>query len=547
MVAVALVVLVVFLDEPHVLPRTGEALDLSPRLLPLYAGYSFLRMLAAYALSLGFALGAGYWAWASSVGRRLILPALDVLQAVPILGFFPAAVFFFIRLFHGSPTGVEAAAVFLIFTSQAWNMAFSVYESLTTIPDDLTTVAQVTRLSGVVRWRRLLLPACVPRLVYSSMLSWAGGWYFLIASEIITVGRRTWVLPGLGSTIGEAIALGRHELAAAGLASLVAVIVLLHVFVWSPLEAWALRFRYDTSAAGEPPAPPFVRTMLRRAPLVRGVLAGVGRRFGEALGWLAAAASDVLSRAWVRPVAGLAMLTGLSALAYGAVQTVEVLSRPLPPEAADLPVALFFSFLRLLVAYAISLAWTIPLACWVSRSAHRAARLMPTVQVLASVPATAFFPVLVAVVLRLRLDLNVAAVALVLTGMQWYLLFNLVAAAQAIPEDVRELARATDAKGVFYLRRFFLPAALPSLVTGSLTAWGGGWNALVLSESVTAAGHTWSVKGIGTLLDQATYVRGDLQMITLVIVSMVATVLLLNRAVWRPLYTWASVRYRFDA
>jgi NitT/TauT family transport system permease protein len=207
---------------------------------------------------------------------------------------------------------------------------------------------------------------------------------------------------------------------------------------------------------------------------------------------------------------------------------------------------LVFSVLRLLLAYVISIAWTVPVACWVSRSAGRAAFVMPLVQVLASVPATAFFPVLVAVVLRLGLDLNVSAIALVLTGMQWYLLFNLVAAAQGMPEDLRELARATDARGFVYLRRFFLPAALPSLVTGSLTAWGGGWNALVLAESVTAAGRTWSVRGIGTLLDQATYVRGDLQMITLVIVCMVAAVLALNRALWRPLYAWASVRYRLD-
>jgi NitT/TauT family transport system permease protein len=172
---------------------------------------------------------------------------------------------------------------------------------------------------------------------------------------------------------------------------------------------------------------------------------------------------------------------------------------------------------------------------------------MPPVQVLASLPATAFFPAIVAAVLHLHLDLNVGAVALVLTGMQWYLLFNLVAAAQAMPEDLRELARETGARGFFYLRRFFLPAALPSLITGSLTAWGGGWNALVLSESVTAAGRTWSVHGIGAMLDQATYVRGDLQMITLVIMSMVAAVLLLNRAVWRPLYAWAAERYRLDA
>jgi len=545
-VAVALVVLVVFLDEPHVLPRTSEALNLSPLMLPLYAAYSLLRMLAAYALSLGFALGAGYWASASPLGRRLILPALDVLQAVPILGFFPAAIFFFIRLFHGSPLGVEAAAVFLIFTSQAWNMAFSVYESLTTIPDDLRTAARVSGVSGVVLWRRLLLPACVARLVYNSMLSWAGGWYFLIASEIISVGRRSWVLPGLGSYIGESITLGRHGLAAAGLVSLVAVIVLLNLLGWSPLESWSERFRYETRA-GETTAPPLARRLLRRAPLVRGGLVRVGRRAGDLLGRVAALASHALAHAWIRPLLALVAVAVLGALGYGAVRTVGVLLRPIPAEAAGIPAALLLSFLRLLLAYAISLAWTIPLACWVSRSAARAGRLMPVVQVLASVPATAFFPVLVAIVLRLRLGLNVSAVALVLTGMQWYLLFNLVAAAQAMPEDLRELARASGARGFFYLRRFFLPAALPSLITGSLTAWGGGWNALVLSESVTAAGRTWSVRGVGTLLDQATYVKGDLQMITLVIVSMVTAVLLLNRAVWRPLYAWASVRYRLDA
>ena len=317
------------------------------------------------------------------------------------------------------------------------------------------------------------------------------------------------------------------------------------MLVWSPLGAWSGRFRYETSAAGETTVP-LMRGLLRRAPFVRGTFMRVGRWGGEAAGRLAAAVSHLLSRNWVLPLGAIIALAALSGLVYGAVQTVEVLMRPLPAEAATIPSALFFSFLRLLVAYAVSLAWTVPLACWISLSARRAARIMPVVEILASVPATAFFPVLVLGVLRLGLDLNVSAVALVLTGMQWYLLFNLVAAAQAMPEDLRELARATGARGFFYLRRFFLPAALPSLVTGSLTAWGGGWNALILAESVTVEGRTWSVRGVGTLLDQATYLHGDLQMITLVIVCMVTAVLLLNRAVWRPLYAWASVRYRLD-
>lgn len=545
LVVVALVVVVLFLDEPHVLPRTSATLDLAPVMLPLYAAYSGLRMLAAYVLSLGFALSAGYWASASPRGRRLILPALDVLQAVPILGFFPAAVFFFIRLAHGRAIGVEAAAVFLIFTSQAWNLAFSAYESLTTIPEDLRTAVRLSGADGSVLWRRLLLPACVPRMVYNSMLSWAGGWYFLIASEIIAIGQGTWILPGLGSYIGQAIARGRAPLAVAGLAMLVAVIVSMHLFVWSPLEAWAGRFRYETSGAGEA-AVPLVRVLAGKAPWVRRALAATGQAAASGLGMALVAVAHALSGQWMRVVGWLAAAGAASVLVYGAVAIVEVLLRPLPPEALTIPTALGFSFLRLLAAYAISLAWTVPLAAWVSRSARRVELVMPPVQVLASIPATAFFPLLVAGVLRFGLDLNVSAILLVLTGMQWYLLFNLVAAAQGLPEDLRELARMTEARGLVYLRRFFLPAALPSLITGSITAWDGGWNALVLAESVTADGRTWSVDGIGTLLDEATYVRGDLQMIVLVIVAMVGAVLLLNRAVWRPLYGRASVRYRLD-
>ena len=546
LVAIALAVLVLFLDEPHVLPRTSASIDLAPSMLPLYATYSVQRMTAAYACALVFSLAAGYWAAASPAGRRLILPALDVLQTVPILGFFPAAVFGFIRLFRGTAAGVEAAAVFLVFTSQAWNMAFSVYESLTTIPDDLRTAVRVSGATGPVLWRRLLLPACVPRLVYNSMLSWAGGWFFLIASEIIAVGRHTWGLPGLGSYIGEAAARGRTGPVVAGVLALVSVVAALQVLVWSPLQAWAGRFRYDTGGAGAPAASPWIGRVLRRAPVLRWTLLQAARLTAGVLGGLAARAFHVLSGRWVPPLLVLAGVSGAGALAWGAAENLALLTRPLPAAAREIPMALLFSFLRILVAYLVCLGWTVPVACWVSRSSRRAALVMPPVQVLASLPATAFFPLLVAAVVHLGWSIDVAAVALVLTGMQWYVLFNLVAAAQAMPEQLRELATTTGARGLVYLRRFFLPMAAPSLVTGSLTAWGGGWNALVLSERVSAAGRTWAVPGIGALLDRATYVEGDLQMIELVVLSMVVAVMLLNRTVWRPLYAWASLRFRLD-
>lgn len=541
-----LFVLVIFLDEPHVLPRTSSRLNLEPALLPLYAVFSVLRMLAAYTLSLGFSLVVGYWAATSLAARRFILPGLDILQSVPILGFFPAAVFFFIRLFRGSAAGVEAAAVFLIFTSQAWNLAFSVYESLAIIPRDIATAVHVSGASGIVLWRRLVLPACVPRLTYNSMLSWAGGWYFVIASEVITVGQRSYTLPGLGSYIGESIGFGRYGLAAAGIATLAAVIVLLHVAVWSPLEFWARRFRYEFSSRTEASGIPVALSFVHRAPLLRRLWASSVRTASRLLEPVASGVAHRLTAGVARRALAAAGLAAAGLLVWGGLRTAMNFRQPLSPDAQGIPVALLKSFLRLLVAYAISLAWTLPLASWLSRSARRSSRVLPVVQVLASMPATAFFPLIVAAVVGLDLDLNVAAVLLVLTGMQWYLLFNLVAGGEAMPADLRELAEASGVRGWLYFRRFFLPVAMPALITGSITAWGGGWNALVISEYVAAGGKTYAVDGIGALLDHATYVDGNLQMITLTILSMVVVISVFNRLVWRHLYEWASARYRLE-
>jgi NitT/TauT family transport system permease protein len=546
LMVVGLLVLVVFLDMPHVFPGPEVRLDLSLRLLPLYALFSLARMVAAYVVSVAFAFVTGYFAASSPLARRFILPGLDILQSVPILGFFPAAIFFFIYLFHGSVLGVEAAAVFLIFTSQAWNLAFSVYESLITIPEDLATAVRTSGATGIVRWRRLLLPACVPRLTYNSMLSWAAGWYFLIASEMITVGPRSYTLPGLGSYIGQSTADGAYGPAAAGIIALAAIIILLHVLVWSPLEYWSRRFRYEYASRTEPGPPPLALALIQRAPLLRRTWVRAVTMSARGAGAVTARVSALLTGVYARYVLGSLGLAAAIVIVYAGIDAAAQIFRPLSPDAAQIPVALACSFLRLLAAYIVSLAWTIPLAFWLSLSARRSARVLPVVQVLASMPATAFFPVIVALVLALHLDLNVASVALVLTGMQWYLLFNLVAGAQAMPEDLRELAAASDVHGWLYLRRFFLPVAAPSLITGSLTGWGGGWNALIISEYLTVHGRIYSVNGIGSLLDRATYVKGDLQMITLTIVSMVIVISLINRLVWRRLYQRATERYRLE-
>lgn len=548
LVLLGAVVLVVFVDRRHALPEAEGRVDLAPTLLPLYAAYSLARMVAAYAASLGFALAAGAWAARSLRARRLILPALDVLQSVPILGFFPAAVSVGVGLFHHSVLGVEAAAVFLIFTSQAWNLAFSVYASLTTVPDDLDRAVRLSGAAGVVRWRRLLLPACVPGLVYNSMLSWAAGWYFLMASEIITVGPRTYTLEGLGSYIGEAIAQGRSDRMWLGLVALTLVIVLLHIVVWSPLQFWSQRFRYEYAASGPTFAEPLARSIFWRAPLLRRAWVGGARAVERAALAVGAHLQHRLTSREVTWVLAALAAGGLAVLAPSAVrQAAAIATRPLSAHAYGIPEALGFSMLRLVLAYLVSLAWTLPAAWWLGRSPARMTRAMPVLQIAASLPATALFPIVVHAVETLGLDFNVASVVLVVTGMQWYLLFNLVAGAQAMPADLRELARATGVGGWLYVRRFFLPVAMPALATGSLTAWGGGWNALILGEYVVVDGHVHTVRGIGALLDEATYRLGDLQLVTLTVMSMVVAILVLNRLVWRPLEDWAHARYRLES
>jgi NitT/TauT family transport system permease protein len=553
----ALLIVALFVDERHLLPAAAGRLDLSWSLLPLYAFRSVARMVVAYIVAVAFAMVAGYWAARSLRARRFILPALDILQSVPILGFFPVAVFFFVRLFHGSIAGLEAGAVFLIFTSQAWNLAFGVYEALTTIPQALIEAVDACGASESVRWRRLLLPACVQTLTYNSILSWAAGWYFLVASEIITVGAMSFTLPGLGSYIAQATDAGRYDLAIAGVGALTLVNVLLYLAVWSPLQFWSARFRYESSSGLEGGVEPVALSLIHNAPLlgrlwVRGVTGA--ERGLRVVGSTAVNVVERPATRWVATALALAVFVFIawsvgiseSNLGTGNLATQEVRNARTLGDALGIPRAVALSSLRLAVAYVVALAWTIPVAAWIGRWPARSTRVLPVVHVLASLPATAFFPLLIALVLRWHIDLEVMAVALLLTGMQWYLLFNLVAGARAMPEDLRELAAASGVKGWLYLRRFFLPVAMPSLITGSLTAWGGGWNALIISEYVTAGGKTYAVDGVGALLDRATYVSGDTHLVLLTILSLVIVVSLLNRYVWRRAYVYATNKYRLD-
>ncbi len=522
--------------------------------LPGYALASFLRMTAAYGASFLFALSYGYVAATNRRAERVLLPILDVLQAVPVLGFFPVAIFFFVHLVPGRP-GVELAAIFLIFTNQAWNMAFAVYESLTTIPQELREAAELFHLSPRIRFARLFFPACVPKLVYNSIISWAGGWYFLIASEIIAVGPARYELPGLGSYLMRVSERGDPALIAAGLGVLVALIVVVDLLVWRPLAVLAERFKYEY--VGTTPVVHVPRILrwwshLVLSQVIGGALAFATRQIvalaSRILGPLLRTFGERVHKVrWMLILEGAGLVVGAALVVLTGEGLLRLARSPLPPEARLIPAAVLVSGGRLLIAYLICLVWTVPTAIWMANHAAGARILTPVFEIAASVPATALFPVIVLVLLRIPNGMNVAAVLLVLTGMQWYLLFNAFAGARSVPLELREAAAEFGLRGWRAWRRLWLPALFPSLVTGSITAWGGGWNALIIAEYLNYRGQVHSVFGLGMLLDRATYEMGNYGLITLSLLAMVVTVMLLNRVVWRPLYVMAARRYAMES
>ena len=553
---VAAIVALFFAYRSHGVLLPGPQIHVNARALPYYAFCSFYRMSAAYALALIFSLVYGMAAGRSRAYERVLIPAIDVAQSVPVVGFFPAAIYFFVSLVHGR-AGVELAAIFLIFTSQAWNMALGVYESVKTIPLDSIEALDAFGATGWLRLKRLLLPACVPKLVYNSILSWVAGWYYLIACEIITAGPAHYELPGLGSYLWTAADKGRGGEMVAGLATLLAVVVAMDIIVWQPLSTWAEKFRYEFAASSEPirslgmlgalsAIGPGVTRLIRS--LLRPLVNFVHRALRATPPFDPAEYPTLVRAGRAMRVALLTALILLVvyAITEGLIALLRTLLQPWPAAVRQIPAATGASMLRMIAAYLLSLAWTVPCAIAASENQRFARRLAPIAEIAGSMPATALFPVIVIFVIRLTGGMNLASILLILTGMQWYLLFNLLAGVSQIPEDLKEAARAFGLSRIETWTRLTLPAMVPSLLTGSITAWGGGWNALILSEYFPYQGRTYAVFGLGAMLDEATYQTGNGLMILLTLLSMVLVVIMLNRLMWRRLYDVATERYRID-
>ena len=530
--------------------HVGEVLPISldPWRLPEYALRTVLRMGAALIASLVFSLAYAALAAKSRRAEKIMIPVLDILQSVPILGFLSITVTGFIALFPGRLLGVECAAIFAIFTSQAWNMTFSVYQSLRTVPMELIEAARMYHLSPWRRFWRLEVPHAIPSLVWNMMMSVSGGWFFVVASEAITVSGQSILLPGVGSFIATAIA--QRDLAAIGDAVLVmfVVILLYDQLLFRPLIAWSRKFLGEPSADADNVRPWFL-IVLQRARLFDLVQAGVlaiNRIIDSAIAALARRSEPTAER---RPRPAFDRAFDIALLALAAVAGGWIVS--FIRESIDLAEIGWVFLLglatavRVLVLIAVASVIWVPIGVWIGLRPQVADLAQPIVQFLAAFPANLFFPAAVVLILRFRLDPEIWLSPLMILGTQWYILFNVIAGTTALPTELRLAAQNFAVRRLLWWRRVMLPAIFPAYVTGAVTAAGGSWNASIVAEVVQWGDTTLTATGIGAYIARTT-AEGDSARIALGIGVLCLYVLGFNRLLWRRLYNLAAERLRLD-
>jgi len=539
------------MTQPYTLGQTLP-ISLAPSHLPDYALRTTLRMALALACSFLFTFSYATLAAKSRRAERVLIPLLDVLQSVPILGFLSITVAGFLRLFHGSLLGPEAAAVFAIFTSQAWNMAFSFYYSLKMLPKDLVQAADLFGLSPWKRFWKLEVPYAMPSLIWNTMMSVSGGWFFVVASEAITVSHHQVLLPGIGSYI--ALAIQQRDLTGIGWAilAMLVVILLYDQFAFRPLVAWADKFKVELSQAAEPPSSWFL-DLLQRTRLLASVLAYLGGVRERLRGVRLLPRPPHRRRRErhkhprLRQRGGRwRVYTGLGLLAVTAVGSVLlfthfVLSEASYGEIGWVFVLGFFTLVRVVVLiFLASLVW-VPVGIWIGLRPRVAQRVQPIALVLSAFPANLLFPLAVVVILRFDLNPEIWLSPLMVLGTQWYILFNVIAGASSLSNDLRQAASNLGLRGRLLWKRVLLPAVFPAYLTGGLTASGGAWNASIVAEIVSWGHTTLTATGLGAYIAEET-AKGDQRRVVLGIAVMSLYVILFNRLVWKRLYLFAQER-----
>jgi NitT/TauT family transport system permease protein len=554
LVALALIVAVILLIgsgarqmlEPISVAQAPQV-SLAPQALPNYALRTTLRMLAALLLSLSFTLTYGTAAAKSRRAERILIPLLDVLQSVPVLGYLSFTVVFFVSLSPNRMLGAELAAIFAIFTSQAWNMAFSFFQALRTIPTDLDEASRGFRFSAWQRFWRVEVPFAMPGLIWNTMMSMSGGWFFVVASEAISVGNLQVALPGIGSYVARAIQ--ERDLGAVGWAILAMglTILLYDQLLFRPLVAWADKFRYEQTAAAVVPRSLIVDVFHRTRLLhtLIGSISAASRVIARAR-----LSAPALARLRRRIPSGLldAIWYGLmaAAVAYLAVVLLQFARAEL--SWSDLVVAIGnggITLLRVAILIAIATIIWVPIGVMVGLRPALAEKVQPVAQFLAAFPANLFFPLAVYLIVRFQLSPVIWLSPLMILGTQWYILFNVIAGASVFPTDLREAAATFRIHHWHWWRDVMLPGIFPYFVTGAITASGGAWNASIVSEAVSWGPTRLDGLGLGAYIARMTE-AGDYARIGLGIAVMSVLVVATNRLLWRPLYAYAESRTRLD-
>jgi NitT/TauT family transport system permease protein len=524
-------------------------IHLEPSALPRYAMFSVLRIAAAYVVSLAFTVVYGYIAAYNTRAEKFMVPLLDTLQSIPVLSFLPGVMVAMVALFPTRQLGVELGSVLLIFTGQAWNMTFSFYSSLKSIPREMREVAEIYRWSWWQRFTQMELPYSIIGLVWNSMMSVAGGWFFLMACEMFTLGDRDLRLPGLGSYLQTAANAGNTRAIWWGMGVMIGIIVVIDQLVWRPVIAWAEKFKFEQVESTDAPRSA-VLDLLRSSrvlPFISRLTVAPAREF---LGLHFARSHAVegprsATRSALQWLARLSLAALLVAIVYTSVNMVLLLTHLTREELRSIFLGAGATLLRVAFTLFLAALWTIPVGILIGLKPKLSAIAQPIAQVAASVPATALFPIILLVLIRAGGGLGIGSIMLLLLGTQWYILFNVIAGAIAIPTDLKEVCSVFRFGRTERWRELLLPGIFPFLITGFVTASGGAWNASIVAEYFKFRGHTYLTTGLGAVISNATD-TGNTRVLLAATILMAAMVVTINRLVWRRLYQLASTRFRLE-
>jgi len=522
----------------------------SPWSLPRYAFYSLVRMGIAYFLSLLFAVVYGRIAAYNETLQPFMVAILDILQSIPVLSFLPGVMLAMVALFPSKQVGVELGSIILIFTGQVWNMAFSFYSSLKSIPRELIEASTIYRYGAWQRFFQLELPFGTIGLIWNSIVSVAGGWFFLMACEMFVLGKRDFRLPGLGSYLQTAAGNGDTYAMLWGLAAMIGVILLIDQLIWRPAIAWSSKFKFEQVESTQAPTSPLLH-LLRNSHVLIAFREKTVAPLGERINLYFARRqprhnSAGTSPPWLKSLGAVLAVAAIAGVGYEVFRAVALLRGVNGAEFGGLMRGAGATFLRVNASLLLASAWTIPAGVAIGFNPRLARIMQPVTQVAASVPATALFPVLLLAIVQLGGGLGVGSVVLMLLGTQWYILFNVIAGASAIPSDLKEVANLFHFSRADRWRIVILPGIFPYLVTGLVTASGGAWNASIVAEYFHFKDTVMSTIGLGAQISAATD-AGRFDTLLMATIIMATLVVCTNRMVWRPLYRLAETKYRLES